>query len=163
MCERDCVIGVKSPFPIENKLINSSSYCFFGAFVFGMHRLVVFLVCVGGAAGGQGWSSPTNLEELGIKVKLVEEGKSSNGDVNSQPQFGSIESDRGGSSDSDTPAAVTAKRSADGEEEEIAVPAVTLTHAEFEAANPMHGAREFEQDVALEDGSPQPPAHTHAG
>ena len=75
-----------------------------------------------GETKGRGWSSPESLEELGIKVGL----HSTDGTVvlDKPPKKEVARKDSSSGTD------------ANGEEE-IVVPAVVLTHTEFEAANPM--------------------------
>lgn len=116
-----------------------------------LFRIVVVLLLSTSRAGGttgRGWSTPESLEELGIKVEL----KSTGDKVRLEgeplhkspppPSTTEKKNEKGGVNKK------AAAANADGEEE-IVVPAVVLTHSEFEAANPMStGARVVRENSA---------------
>lgn len=117
-----------------------------------LFRIVVLLLLSTSRAGGttgRGWSTPESLEELGIKVELKStgdkvrlEGEQPLHKSPPPPSTTEKKNEKGGVNKK------AAAANADGEEE-IVVPAVVLTHSEFEAANPMStGARVVRENSA---------------
>ena len=118
-----------------------------------LFRIVVVLLLSTSRAGGttgRGWSTPESLEELGIKVELKSTGDKVRLEgeprepLHKSPPPSTTEkkNEKGGVNEK------AAAANADGEEE-IVVPAVVLTHSEFEAANPMStGARVVRENSA---------------